>query len=73
MSMASALGVSLRERIASAVNCCEGSAGSSNPTKILAPIVQAVAVRVVNLLATRTEVFVHVNVRTINPCSCVKN
>ena len=35
--------------------------GPSNSTKILAPIVQAVAVLVVNLSPARTEVFVHVN------------
>jgi len=40
--------------------------------EILAPIVQAVAVLVVNLRPTRTEVFVHVNLRTINPCSRVE-
>ena len=38
----------------------------SNSTKILAPIVQAVAVLVVNLRQARAEVFVHVDVRTIN-------
>jgi len=43
--------------------------GSSNFTEILAPVVQGVAVLVVNLPATRTEVFVHANVRTINPCN----
>jgi hypothetical protein len=48
------------------------SVGSSSPTKILAPIVQAVAVLVVNLGPIRTEVFVHVNLPTINPCSCVR-
>jgi hypothetical protein len=42
------------------------------PQKILAPIVEAVAVRVVDLLPARTEVFVHVNFRTINPWSRVR-
>ena len=50
---------------------CELS-GSSNSTKILAPIVQAVAVLVVNPRPTRTEVFVYVNHRTVNLCSCVE-
>ena len=36
--------------------------------KILASIVQAVAVLVVNLHPIRTEVFVHLNSRTVNPC-----
>jgi hypothetical protein len=49
-----------------------GSVVSSNSTEILAPIVQAVAVLVVNLRPIWTEVFVHVNLCTINPCSCVK-
>ena len=35
------------------------SVGSSNSTKILAPIVQAVAVLVFNLRPIRTQVFVH--------------
>jgi hypothetical protein len=39
----------------------QGSVGSSNSTKILAPIAQAVAVLVVNLRPIGTEVFVHVN------------
>ena len=38
----------------------------------LARVVQAVAVYVVNLGPIRTEVFVHVNVRTFNPCSRVE-
>ena len=45
------------------------SVGSSNSTKILAPVVQAVAVLVVNLGPFRTEVFVRANFRTINPCN----
>jgi hypothetical protein len=34
-------------------------------------IVQAVAVLVVNLRPIRTEVFVHLNLRTVNPCNRV--
>jgi hypothetical protein len=49
-----------------------GSVVTSNSTEILASIVQAVAVVVVNLRPIRTGVFVHVNLRTINPCSCVR-
>jgi hypothetical protein len=45
---------------------------ASNSTEILACIVQAVAVLVVNLRPMRTEVFVHLNSRTINPCSRVE-
>ena len=37
----------------------QGSVGSSNSTKILATIVQAVAVLMVNVRQMRTEVFVH--------------
>ena len=44
----------------------------SNSTEILVPIVQAVAVLVLGLRPTRTKTFVHVNFRTINPCSRVK-
>jgi hypothetical protein len=50
----------------------QGSVGSSNSTKILAPIVQAVAVLMFNLRPTRAEVFVHVNVRTFNPCNRIE-
>ena len=39
--------------------------------EILASIVQAVAVLVVNLRPIRTEVFVHLNLRTVNPCNRV--
>jgi len=63
------------EAIIGQVKFCKAdtySVRSSNSTKILAPIVQAVAVLVVNLRPTRTEVFVHVNLRTINPCSRVE-
>lgn len=44
---------------------------NSNSTEILASIVQAVAVLVVNLRPIRTEVFVHLNLRTVNPCNRV--
>jgi hypothetical protein len=43
----------------------------SNSTEILASIVQAVAVLVVNLHPIRTEMFVHLNLRTVNPCNRV--
>jgi hypothetical protein len=45
---------------------------SSNSTEILASTVQAVAVLVVNLRPIGTEVFVHLNSSTINPCSRVE-
>jgi|SRR5215469_5450130 len=48
-----------------------GSVGSSNFTKILAPIVQALAILVVNLRPTRTEVFVHVKA-SINPTDGIR-
>ena len=44
---------------------------TSNSTEILASIVQAVAVLVVNLRPIRTEVFVHLNLCTVNPCNRV--
>jgi len=50
----------------------QGSVGSSNSSEILARIVQAVAVLVVNLRPTRREVFVHVNFRAINPRSRIE-
>jgi hypothetical protein len=55
------------------VGCCflSRSGGSSNSTEILASIVQPVAVLMVNLRPIRTEVFVHLNLRTVNPCNRV--
>jgi hypothetical protein len=53
------------------VRYTQRSGGSSNSTEILASIVQAVAVLVVNLRPIRTEVFVHLNLRTVNPCNRV--
>jgi hypothetical protein len=41
------------------------------PRRFLTSIVQAVAVLVVNLRPIRTEVFVHVNLRTVNPSNRV--
>jgi hypothetical protein len=55
----------------SQVRYTQRSGGSSNSTEILASIVQAVAVLVVNLRPIRTEVFVHLNLRTVNPCNRV--
>ena len=49
-----------------------GSVGSSNSPKMLAPIVQAVAVLVVNLGANYDRGVVHVNLPTINPRSRVE-
>ena len=51
------------------VGCCFLS--RSGGTEILASIVQAVAVLMVNLRPIRTEVFVHLNLRTVNPCDRV--
>jgi hypothetical protein len=45
--------------------------GSSSSTEILASIVQAIAVLVVNLRPIRTEVFVHLNLHTVSPCNRV--
>ena len=59
------------KRLRSLVRYAQRSGGSSNSTEILASIVQAVAVLVVNLRPMRTEVFVHLNLRTVNPCNRV--
>ena len=59
------------KRLSSQVRYSQRSSGSFNSTEILASIVQAVAVLVVNLRPIRTEVFVHLNLRTVNPCNRV--
>jgi hypothetical protein len=61
----------LIKRLSSQVRYTQRSGGSSNSTEILASIVQAVAVLVVNLRPMRTEVFVHLNLRTVNPSNRV--
>jgi hypothetical protein len=45
---------------------------TSDSTEILASIVQAVAVLVINLRPIRTEVFVHLNLRTVNRCNRIR-
>lgn len=43
----------------------------NHPEGVAPAIVQPVAVLVVNLRPIRTEVFVHLNLRTVNPCNRV--